>query len=87
MSKYRLKKTFDGYVIQRRCFFIWINSDFDYDGHYRYYTYEEARKKLERLLDGIEWDKNIKKIEKEKNKLRNKFVPTYVYPPLPAEEP
>jgi flagellar motility protein MotE (MotC chaperone) len=87
MKKFRLKKTFDGYAIQRKFLFFWINSETDRDGHAIYYSeYEEVKKKLEYLIDSAEWDERIKKIEKEKNELRNKFVPTYIYPPLPDEE-
>jgi hypothetical protein len=88
MKKFRLKKTFDGYAIQNKFLFFWIDSETDYDSHTIYYReYSVAKNKLEILTKIAERDQERKLQRIEDAKLRKNFVTAYLYPPLPDEEP
>lgn len=81
MAKYRLKQTYDYWIVQKKFLFIWINckrTRYHLPDNYVLYQYAKAR--LEKLVKlDEEW-----RIENQK---RKSFVTRYFYPPLPDQEP
>lgn len=86
MNKYRIKATYNMYIVQRKGWFFWSNCIYDYagwDGHHiskTFSKYADAKTALEKRL------KNDAEFEEYKKKVAD-FNTRYYYPPLPDEEP
>lgn len=87
MREYRIKRTYEGWEVERKGFFGWKNCvktrsvlDGRYDTSKTFYSYREAKEQLEHHMkyDGI---------QDERRQARKAFKIRYYYPPLPDEEP
>jgi len=92
MKKYRLKSHFDGqYSVETKFLFFWVSAWVDYDGntHYgtRYGTYENASWQLHKFEQMSRVDDERRQRLRIESNLRKAHVPTYIYPPLPENEP
>lgn len=87
MSQFRLKKTWDGYTVQKKFLCFWIVVWSDYDGNTIYGDYDQAKAQLEKYVRRAMKDKEDAEQRRNDNKMRKSHVPTYNYPPLPDQEP
>ena len=80
MSEYRIKRTFDCYIVQKKGVFFWHNPFRNFRHQYSipqtFETYEAAKQFLETQIN---FDKRME--------ARKAFKARYYYPPLPEKEP
>lgn len=84
MAKYRIKRTFDEYVVQKKTLFFWCNPYREFRRHHgiakTFKKYDDAKKFLETQMYH---DKMVEELKRE----RGAFKTRYYYPPLPEKEP
>lgn len=87
MREYRIKRIYEGWEVERKGFFGWKNCVKAeslligrYDVPKTFYSYREAKEKLEELM-------KYERIRDERLQARKAFKILYYYPPLPDEEP
>lgn len=87
MSKYRIKRSYEGYEVQRKGVIFWKNcvwrsvgGDPRWEVSKIYNSYEEAKIKLEDLM-------LYDRVCNERKQARKAHKVRYYYPPLPDVEP
>ena len=87
MNKYRIKRTYKGYEVERKGLIFWKNcvyrsvgGDPRWEVAKIYNSYHEAKNELEELM-------SYDRVRDEREQARKAFKTRYYYPPLPDEEP